>query len=62
MAADNDRGVRRVVLLLTLIATAVLVGGFLTESVWLLGVGGWVVIVAFLIEMIYRPGGPPGGG
>lgn len=59
--ADNDRGVRRVVLALTLTATVLLVCGFLADSVWLLGAGGWVVIVGFLIEMIYRPGRPPGG-
>jgi fatty acid desaturase len=60
--ADNDHGVRRTVLALTLIATAVLVCGFLADSVWLLGIGVWMVIVAFLIEMIYRPGRPSGGG
>ncbi|MGW0773523.1 hypothetical protein ACWD01_07650 [Streptomyces sp. NPDC002835] len=60
--ADNDSGVRRTVLALTLIATALLVCGFLADSVWILGVGVWMVIVAFLIEMIYRPGRPSGGG
>ena len=60
--ADNDRGVRRIVHALTLIGMTVLVCGFVADAVWLLGIGGWMVIVAFLIEMIYRPGRPPGGG
>jgi hypothetical protein len=32
-----------------------LTAGFLTESLWLLGLAAWALIAAGLIEMIYRP-------
>ncbi|MFE6041244.1 hypothetical protein [Streptomyces sp. NPDC056452] len=36
-------------------ATVLIVVGFLAESLWLLGIGAWMLIGALLIEMIYRP-------
>ncbi|MGN9795722.1 hypothetical protein ACTMTU_32105 [Streptomyces sp. OZ13] len=56
----TDRRIRWAVLALTLTATALIIGGFLARAVWLIGIGAWLVIAAFLLEMIYRPGRYPG--
>ncbi|MFD4693114.1 hypothetical protein [Streptomyces sp. NPDC058463] len=36
-------------------AMVLIATGFLTESLWLLGIGAWMLIGALLIDMIYRP-------
>lgn len=50
-----DRGMRRLFRVLLLTAVALVAGGVLTETLWLLGIGAWVMIAAGLLEMIYRP-------
>lgn len=50
-----DRGMRRLFHVLLLTAVALVVVGVLTEALWLLGIGAWVLIAAGLLEMIYRP-------
>ncbi|MFD3761068.1 hypothetical protein [Streptomyces sp. NPDC058622] len=46
---------RRRILTLTLVAAAMAAAGAVAGWWWLLGIGVWVLITAFLIEMIYRP-------
>jgi hypothetical protein len=49
------RGLRRIQLGLFLLMAALLTAGFLTASMWLLGLGAWALIAVGLIEMVYRP-------
>ncbi|MFV0126671.1 hypothetical protein ACLGI4_02965 [Streptomyces sp. HMX112] len=46
---------RRIVAALLLWALALIVAGALADWLWLIGLGAWALIAAFLIEMIYRP-------
>ncbi|MER5227142.1 hypothetical protein [Streptomyces flaveus] len=55
MTSTPERGMRRIVAALTLLAVALFAGGALADWLWLLGLGAWVLIVAFMIEMIYGP-------
>lgn len=34
---------------------ALIAAGVVAEWWWLLGIGVWMIIAAFLLEMIYRP-------
>ncbi|MFF6953011.1 hypothetical protein ACFZAD_30765 [Streptomyces iakyrus] len=52
---DFTRGIRRTQYLLVLLMAVLGTAGFLTESMWLLGLAAWALIAAGLIEMIYRP-------
>jgi hypothetical protein len=54
-ADDPVRGLRRIQYGLLLVMAVLLTAGFLTESLWLLGLAAWALIAAGLIEMIYRP-------
>ncbi|AKH85291.1 hypothetical protein AA958_27090 [Streptomyces sp. CNQ-509] len=40
---------------LGLLAVVLAVTGIFTETVWVLGVGAWMLIAACLIDMVYRP-------
>ncbi|MEV7302406.1 hypothetical protein [Streptomyces clavifer] len=51
----SDRGMKRLLYALLLPATVLIVVGSLTEALWLLGIGAWMLIGALLIELIYRP-------
>ncbi|MEU9378531.1 hypothetical protein AB0D94_32920 [Streptomyces sp. NPDC048255] len=55
MTSTPDRRMRLRIIVLTLGAAAMITAGLATEWWWLLGIGVWTVIVAFLMEMIYRP-------
>ncbi|MER5611267.1 hypothetical protein [Streptomyces sp. NPDC002215] len=50
-----DRGMRRNVLALGTAGLTVIVVGALLETQWLLGIGVWALIIAMMIELIYRP-------
>ncbi|MFE9024590.1 hypothetical protein ACFYNL_39435 [Streptomyces sp. NPDC007808] len=49
------RGVRRTQYVPPLLMAALGTAGFLTQSMWLMGLAAWALIAAGLIEMIYRP-------
>ncbi|MDX3179735.1 hypothetical protein PV334_00440 [Streptomyces sp. ME02-7008A-1] len=51
----SDRGTKRILRTFLLAATVLIVVGPLTEALWLLGIGAWMLIGALLIELIYRP-------
>ncbi|MGW7453500.1 hypothetical protein [Streptomyces sp. NPDC054787] len=57
--ADHDLGAGRrmriEIINLTLCAVAVIAAGAAAEGWWLVGIGVWALIVAFLAEMVYRP-------
>ncbi|MDJ0463831.1 hypothetical protein [Streptomyces sp. H27-C3] len=55
MKSTPESGMRRIVIALTLSAVALVAAGGLTDRMWLLGLGVWALIAAFMIEMIYRP-------
>ncbi|MGP3690241.1 hypothetical protein ACTVZO_37040 [Streptomyces sp. IBSNAI002] len=50
-----DRAIRRAVLGLGTIGLVVIAAGACLEAFWLLGLGVWAVIVAMLMELVYRP-------
>ncbi|MFF3013690.1 hypothetical protein [Streptomyces sp. NPDC057939] len=50
-----DRGVRRAVLAVGSGGLTVIGAGLVLDALWLLGCGVWGVIVAFAVEVIYRP-------
>ncbi|WP_338897685.1 hypothetical protein WBG99_20520 [Streptomyces sp. TG1A-60] len=50
-----DHGMRRIEYALFLAAALLGTAGALSDALWLLGIAAWVLIVAGLIEMIYRP-------
>ena len=52
---QSERGTRRAVNATMLIAVALIALGGSTDTWWVLGVGVWVLIAAFLTELIYRP-------
>lgn len=60
-AAGNDRGVRLAIYALSLAGAILIVYGFLIDAGWLIGIGGWMVIAGVIVELLYRPGRPPGG-
>ncbi|MGA4799715.1 hypothetical protein [Streptomyces lavendulocolor] len=51
----SQRGMRRLVIALTMLAVVLVVSGALAGWLWLTGIGVWVLITAFLLELIYRP-------
>jgi len=52
---QSERGIKRSVYAMVSIAVALITLGGSAETWWILGVGVWVLITAFLIELIYRP-------
>ncbi|MFD6912238.1 hypothetical protein ACFWB2_10490 [Streptomyces virginiae] len=50
-----DRSIRRTVLALGAAGLTVIAVGAVLDALWLLGIGVWGVIVAMLIELVYRP-------
>ncbi|MEV6399080.1 hypothetical protein AB0M39_30585 [Streptomyces sp. NPDC051907] len=50
-----DRGVRRTTLALAAAGPALIAPGLIVGSWWLIGAGVWAVIVAIVIELVYRP-------
>ncbi|MFE7107989.1 hypothetical protein ACFU9W_17060 [Streptomyces sp. NPDC057600] len=50
-----DRGMRRNVLALGTAGLTVIAVGALLEALWLLGIGVWALIIAMMIDLIYRP-------
>ncbi|MFF2014167.1 hypothetical protein ACFVWY_34600 [Streptomyces sp. NPDC058195] len=50
-----DRGMRRNVRALGAAGLTVIAVGALLETQWLLGIGVWALIIAILIDLIYRP-------
>ncbi|KOX22459.1 MULTISPECIES: hypothetical protein [unclassified Streptomyces] len=50
-----DRRVRRISVALAAAVVPVGALGVIADSMWLLGVGAWLLIVAFLMELVYRP-------
>jgi hypothetical protein len=59
--AGNARVLRLAICALSMAGATLIICGLLIEAGWLLGIGGWMVIAAVLIEFLYRPGRPPGG-
>ncbi|MET9318834.1 hypothetical protein ABZX75_01330 [Streptomyces sp. NPDC003038] len=55
MNVAPDRRMRLRIIALALCAAIMITVGAAAEWWWLLGIGVWTVIVAFLTEMIYRP-------
>ncbi|WP_328741337.1 hypothetical protein OHA91_39470 (plasmid) [Streptomyces erythrochromogenes] len=55
MTPTPDRRMRLRITILTLGAIAMIVAGAAAEWWWLLGIGVWTMIVAFVTELIYRP-------
>ncbi|WP_432124126.1 hypothetical protein [Streptomyces sp. C10-9-1] len=50
-----DPAVRRFGLLLLLAAVALVAVGAVSGSLWLLGIGVWMLVGAGLVEVVYRP-------
>ncbi|MGW0750649.1 hypothetical protein [Streptomyces sp. NPDC002587] len=50
-----DRGIRRTVLALGVAGLTVIATGAVLDALWLLGIGGWGVIAAMVLELVYRP-------
>ncbi|MFI6642935.1 hypothetical protein [Streptomyces sp. NPDC050504] len=50
-----DRRVRRHVLALAVGSVLLCAIGATTDSMWLLGIGTWLLIAAVLLELVYRP-------
>ncbi|MFE5945344.1 hypothetical protein [Streptomyces sp. NPDC056480] len=50
-----DSRVRRMSMSLAAAALPVCVLGVFHDALWLLGAGAWLLIAAFLIELVYRP-------
>ncbi|MEU0247371.1 hypothetical protein ABZ192_24250 [Streptomyces sp. NPDC006235] len=50
-----DQGMKRTFYALLLAAAMLFATGIFTGTLWVLGIAAWVLIGAFLIEMIYRP-------
>ncbi|MGW7458386.1 hypothetical protein [Streptomyces sp. NPDC054797] len=55
MTSTPDRRMRIKIITLILCALAMIAAGAAAEWWWLLGIGVWAVILAFLAEMVYRP-------
>ncbi|MEV4192993.1 hypothetical protein [Streptomyces toxytricini] len=55
MNAAPDRRMRLRVIALVLCGAVTITVGAVSEWWWLLGIGVWAVIAAFLTELIYRP-------
>jgi general stress protein CsbA len=49
------RHLKRYIAALLLLAAALIAAGFVTELFWLVGVGVWALIVAFLLEFTFSP-------
>lgn len=50
-----DHGTRRNVLALGTAGLTIIAIGALLEAQWLLGMGVWALIIAMVIELVYRP-------
>ncbi|MFJ3939765.1 hypothetical protein ACIPYR_20300 [Streptomyces parvus] len=50
-----DRGVLVAVRVSGLIGLAAITAGALSSTMWIVGVGVWAMIAAFLTELVYRP-------
>ncbi|MEU2130655.1 hypothetical protein [Streptomyces sp. NPDC018352] len=50
-----DHGMRRTVLALGTGGPTVIAIGAVLEARWLLGIGVWGLIIAILIDLVYRP-------
>ncbi|MEE1770890.1 hypothetical protein PUR34_22795 [Streptomyces sp. JV185] len=50
-----DRRMRRNVRALGTAGLTVIVVGAVLEAHWLLGIGVWALIIAMLIDLVYRP-------
>ncbi|MFF3287404.1 hypothetical protein [Streptomyces sp. NPDC003023] len=57
---EADRGIRRAVYTLGLAASVLILCGSVFNAVWVLGIGGWLMAAAFVVELVYRPGRLPG--
>ncbi|MFJ6760469.1 MULTISPECIES: hypothetical protein [unclassified Streptomyces] len=55
MTPTPDRRMRFRVIALALGATVMIAAGAAFEWWWLLGIGVWTMVVAFLTELIHRP-------
>lgn len=55
MRALSQHGMRRVIIALTTLALVLVAAGALAGWLWLVGIGAWMLITAFLLELIYRP-------
>lgn len=55
MASTPERPMQIKIITLALCGAAMVAAGAVFEWWWLLGIGVWALIVAFLAEMIYRP-------
>ncbi|WP_160159714.1 hypothetical protein [Streptomyces sp. WAC05374] len=55
MKVLSQRGMRRIIVALTMLAVALVAAGALAGWLWLVGIGAWLLITAFLLELIYRP-------
>ncbi|GAA2931547.1 hypothetical protein G3I30_12615 [Actinospica acidiphila] len=55
MKPPREWGMRSRIVGLTSGSVALIAGGALADSMWLIGVGAWTLIAAGLLEMIYRP-------
>ncbi|MFD3538441.1 hypothetical protein ACFWUQ_02940 [Streptomyces sp. NPDC058662] len=55
MTSTPDRRMRLRIIALTVGATAMITAGAVAEWWWLLGIGVWTLIVASLMQLIYRP-------
>ncbi|MEU2390279.1 hypothetical protein [Streptomyces sp. NPDC007369] len=50
-----DRGIRHAVIALGTCGVALVAAGAVLDSLWLLGLGTWCLIIAIGMELIYRP-------
>ncbi|MFC9820484.1 hypothetical protein ACFWG6_35390 [Streptomyces erythrochromogenes] len=55
MTSTPERRMRLKIISLALCGAAVIAAGATAQWWWLLGIGVWVLVAAFLMEMIYRP-------
>ncbi|WP_159042579.1 hypothetical protein [Streptomyces sp. IGB124] len=55
MTSTPERQMRFKIISLALGGAAMIAAGATAEWWWLLGIGVWVLVAAFLVEMIYRP-------
>ncbi|WP_431998334.1 hypothetical protein [Streptomyces fungicidicus] len=55
MNSPREWGMRSRIVGLTSGSAVLVAGGALTDWMWLIGIGAWMLIAAGLLEMIYRP-------
>ncbi|MCT7353060.1 hypothetical protein N4P33_12870 [Streptomyces sp. 15-116A] len=51
----REWGMRSRIVTLVIGSAVLVTGGALADSIWLIGIGAWLLIAAGLLEMIYRP-------